>query len=166
MYQALPIIDGILVGTSMWLLLLGLHRFSRRTFNQVKDFPCNPLSTVIQTGSMTNSKAKVELKALSHGYCLVVDGEESEPVDYGELLEMETTDGRRFIALVEAEGEKDLTSVTEFWAYEALPVADVPIVEADDDEDDDQDEDEDDDQDDDEDEDEVEVPEVQVPVKA
>lgn len=122
---------------------------------------------MLQTGSMANSKAKVELKTFSYGYCLVVDGEESVAVDYGELLEMETTDGRRFIALVEAEGEKDLTSVPEFWAYEALPVADVPIVEADDDEDEDQGDDEDEDQDDeDEDEVEVEVPEVQVPGKS
>ena len=90
---------------------------------------------------MANSNAKVSIKAGSDSYSLVVDGEESEPVGYGDPVEMETTDGRRFIALVEAEG-KDLEAVTEFWAYECSPVVDVPIVESDEDEDDEDDEEE------------------------
>lgn len=98
---------------------------------------------------MANSNAKVQLKTLDDGYCLVVDGEESEPAGYGEPLEMETSDGRRFMALVEANGQEVETS-TEFWAYEVLPVVDVPILEdeeedeeADDDDAETQDEDED-----------------------
>jgi hypothetical protein len=75
-----------------------------------------------------NSTAKVSLKTFSDGYSLVVDGEESEPVSYGEMLEMVTGDGRRFIAMVEAQGN-DVESIPEFWAYEALPVVDVPILE-------------------------------------
>lgn len=93
-----------------------------------------------------NSTAKVSLKTYSDGYSLVVDGEESEPVDYGEMLEMVTGDGRRFIALVEAQGD-DVEAVPEFWAYEALPVLDVPIEEPAEDDEDDQDDDDDDDED-------------------
>ena len=85
---------------------------------------------------MANSNAKVQLKTLDTGYCLVVDGEESESAGYGEPLEMETTYGRRFIAFVDAQGE-DIESLTEFWAYEVMPIVDVPILE-------DEDEDEDD----------------------
>ena len=103
-------------------------------FNPVKDFSCNPLSPVLQTISMANSNAKVQLKTLDDGYCLVVDGEESESAEYGEPLEMETTDGRRFMAFVEANGS-EVEAMTEFWAYEVLPVVDVPILEEDGDED-------------------------------
>ena len=102
---------------------------------------------------MANSNAKVQLKTLDDGYCLVVDGEESESTAYGEPLEMETTDGRRFMAFVEATGQ-DVESMTEFWAYEVSPVVDVPILE---DEEGDEDEGEDEDvegEDEDEDEDE------------
>lgn len=105
---------------------------------------------------MPNSKAKVSIKTLDDGYILVVDGEESEETEYGDPVEMTTTDGRRFIALVEAQGKK-IESLTEFWAYEALPVEEVALVEPDEDEDedddgqgdDDQDEDDEDDDDDD-----------------
>jgi hypothetical protein len=105
---------------------------------------------------MANSNAKVSIKTLDDGYCLVVDGEESEPTGYGEPLEMETTDGRRFIAFVEAEG-KEIVSSTEFWAYEVSPVVDVPILE---DEDEDEEDSQDDEDEGDEDEDEVEDPEA------
>lgn len=107
---------------------------------------------------MANSNAKVSIKTLDDGYCLVVDGEESEPTGYGELLEMETTDGRMFIAFVDAEGQ-EIISTTEFWAYEVSPVADVPILEDEDEDEDAQetgDEDDEDEGDEDEDEDEVE----------
>jgi hypothetical protein len=104
---------------------------------------------------MANSNAKVSLKTLDDGYALIVDGEESEEVGYGDVLEMTTSDGRRFIALADCEG-KDVITMTEFWAYEALPVVDVPIIEADEDE---EDEDEDGLGDDDEDDDEVGEPE-------
>lgn len=77
---------------------------------------------------MANSNAKVSIKTLDDGYCLVVNGEESELAGYGEPLEMETTDGRRFIAFVDAEGQ-EIVSSTEFWAYEVSPVVDVPILE-------------------------------------
>lgn len=77
---------------------------------------------------MANSNAKVQLKTLDSGYCLVVNGEESEPAAYGEPLEMVTTDGKRFMAFVEADGQ-DVESMTEFWAYEVSPVLDVPILE-------------------------------------
>jgi hypothetical protein len=101
---------------------------------------------------MANSNAKVQLKTLDDGYCLVVDGEESEAEAYGEPLEMETTDGRRFIAFIEADGQ-DVEAMTEFWAYEVSPVVDVPILE---DEEEDEDEGEDGEEDEDEDE-EVEI---------
>lgn len=98
-----------------------------------------------------NSKAKVSIKTLDDGYILVVDGEESEETEYGNPVEMTTTDGRRFFSLVEAEG-KELQALTEYWAYEVMPVEDVPIVEAEEEEDDeDGDEDEEDDDDDDDD---------------
>ena len=77
---------------------------------------------------MANSNAKVQLKTLDDGYCLVVDGEESELVAYGEPLEMVTIDKRRFMAFVEADGQ-DVESMAEFWAYEVSPVVDVPILE-------------------------------------
>ena len=108
---------------------------------------------------MANSNAKVQLKTLDNGYCLIVDGEESEPAGYGEPLEMETSDGRRFMAFVEATGQ-EVESMTEFWAYEVSPVKDVPILE---DEDEDDEEDEDEDADTEEAEDEEEVEEVPVP---
>ena len=94
---------------------------------------------------MANSNAKVSLKTGSDWYSLVVDGEESEPTAYGEVLEMTTGDGRRFLAYAEANG-KSIETVTEFWAYEASPVVEVPIVEVDDDEDEDEEEGEDEDQ--------------------
>lgn len=109
---------------------------------------------------MANSNAKVSLKTGSDWYSLLVDGEESEPVSYGEVLEMVTKNGRRFLAYAEANG-KNIETVTEFWAYEASPVVDVPIVEVDteddedeDDEDEDQGKEGDEDDEDDEDEDE------------
>ena len=92
-----------------------------------------------------NSTAKIQLKSMGEGYALVVDGEESEEVDYGQPLEMTTKDGRRFIAFVDVneKNEKDVESVFEFWAYEVSPAEDVQIVDEDDDEDgDDEDEDE------------------------
>ena len=110
---------------------------------------------------MANSNAKVSIKTLDDGYCLVVDGEESEATGYGEPLEMETTDGRRFIAFVEAEG-KEIVSSTEFWAYEVSPVVDVPILE-DEDEGEDDGEEADDEGEGDEDEDEDEVVEITTP---
>jgi hypothetical protein len=128
------------------------------SFNQVKDSSCIPYSPMIQTVCMANSNAKVQLKTLSDGYSLVVDGEESEPVGYGEPLEMETTDGRRFIAFVEANGS-DLEAMTEFWAYEVSPVVDVPILE---DEDEDEDEGEAEEVEGEEDEDEDEEVEVEI----
>ena len=117
----------------------GKQRGRFLTFNQVKDSSCNPLSPVLQPICMANSNAKVQLKTLDDGYCLVVNGEESEPAEYGDALEMETTDGRRFIAFVEANGQ-DVETMTEFWAYEVMPVVDVPILE---DEEGDEDDDED-----------------------
>ena len=112
---------------------------------------------------MANSNAKVQLKTLDDGYCLVVDGEESEPVAYGEALEMETTDGRRFVAFIEAQGQ-DVESAYEFWAYEVSPVVDVPILEDEDEgEDDGEDEEVDDEGEGDEDEDEDEVVEITTP---
>ncbi len=107
---------------------------------------------------MANSNAKVSIKTLDDGYYLIVDGEESEPANYGEPLEMVTSDGKRFLAFVEAEG-KEIVSSTEFWAYEVSPVVDVPILE-DEDEDEDDQGDEDDEDEGDEDEDEVEVDQV------
>ena len=109
---------------------------------------------------MVNSNAKVQLKTLNSGYCLVVDGEESEPAGYGEPLEMETTDGRRFIAFVDAQGQ-DIESMTEFWAYEVQPVTEVPILE--DEEEDEGDEGEDEGGEGDEDEDEDEEVEIIAP---
>ena len=106
---------------------------------------------------MANSNAKVQLKTLDDGYCLVVDGEESEPVGYGEPLEMETTDGRRFMAFVDAQGT-DIEAMTEFWAYEVMPVVEVPILE-----DEEEDEDEDEELEGDENEDENEEAEIIVP---
>lgn len=107
---------------------------------------------------MANSNAKVQLKTFDNGYALVVNGEESEPVAYGEPMEMETTDGKRFMAFIEAQGESDIEAVTEFWAYEVLPITDVPILE---DEGEDEGEgDEDEGEEDDEDEDENEEVEV------
>lgn len=98
---------------------------------------------------MANSKAKVSIKDSGDAYCLVVDGEESEYAPYGDPIEMETSDGRRFLAILDAQGE-ELEAATEFWAYEVLPVADVPIEEEEgDDEDEDEgtgDEDEDEDE--------------------
>lgn len=94
---------------------------------------------------MTNSTAKVSIKDSGDAYCLVVDGEESEYAAYGEPIEMETSDGRRFLSLLDAQGE-DLEAATEFWAYEVMPVVDVPIEEEDDDEDDDGDQGDDDDE--------------------
>ena len=109
---------------------------------------------------MANSNAKVQLKTLDDGYCLVVDGEESESAEYGEPLEMETTDGRRFMAFVEANGS-EVEAMTEFWAYEVLPVVDVPILEEDgDEEDEDEDEPETTGDEDEDDEDEDEVVEI------
>lgn len=105
---------------------------------------------------MANSNAKVQLKTLDDGYCLVVDGEESESAEYGEPLEMETTDGRRFIAFVDANGQ-DVEAMTEFWAYEVSPVVDVPILE---DEEEEETEGDDDEQEGEGDEDEVEEVEI------
>lgn len=99
---------------------------------------------------MANSTSKVSIKTLNDTYRLVVDGEESDDADYGDPVEMTTTDGRRFLALVESQG-KDIESVYEFWAYEVSPVEDVPIIEPDEDEDEEDEEDGDDDQDDDDD---------------
>lgn len=104
--------------------------------NRVKDFSCFELRGMIQTCGMANSKAKVSIKASGDVYCLVVDGEESEYAPYGDPIEMETSDGRRFLALLEAQGT-ELEAVTEFWAYEVLPVVDVPIVEEEEDDEED-----------------------------
>lgn len=98
-----------------------------------------------------NSNAKVSLKTYADGYSLVVDGEESDVVEYGEPLEMVTGDGRRFGAVCEAQGE-DIESLMEFWAYEMLPVPDVKIEEPEEgDSDSDEDEGDEDEDDDDED---------------
>lgn len=96
---------------------------------------------------MANSNAKVQAKTLDDGYCLVVDGEESEVTGYGEPLEFVTSDGRRFVAFLDAEG-KDVVTSTEFWAYEALPVVDVPILEDEDEDEEDEDDNGDGDEDD------------------
>ena len=90
---------------------------------------------------MDNSNAKVSIKTFDNGYSLVVNGEESETAIYGEPLEMETTDKKRFIAFADAEGE-EVVSLTEFWAYECLPVVDVPILEEEGEEDDEEDDEE------------------------
>lgn len=90
--------------------------------------------------SMAFSTAKASIKSMGNEYCLIVGDEESEPVPYGEVAEIEISDGKRFIAFVEAEGD-DLSPLTEFWAYEVLPIEDVPIA---DDEEEEGDEDEDD----------------------
>lgn len=90
---------------------------------------------------MAFSTIKASIKSMGNEYCLIVGDEESEPVPYGEVAEIETSDGKRFISFVEADGD-ELQPLTEFWAYEVLPIEDVPIQ---DDEDED-DEDEDDDQ--------------------
>ncbi len=90
---------------------------------------------------MANSNAKVQLKAMDDGYSLVVDGEESEVAGYGDPIEMETSNGRRFIALCDAQGQ-EVESVLEFWAYECSPVVDVPVIDEDEDEDEGEDEDE------------------------
>lgn len=76
------------------------------------------------------STAKVSIKSYEDGYTLVVDGEESDEAAYGEVLEFVTDSGKRFLAMVDAEG-REVSSVTEYWAYEVSPIEDVQIEDSD-----------------------------------
>jgi len=89
---------------------------------------------------MAFSTVKASIKSMENEYCLIVGDEESEPVPYGDVAEIETADGKRFISFVEANGD-DLEPLTEFWAYEVLPIEHV-LIEDDEEEGDDEDEDE------------------------
>ena len=89
---------------------------------------------------------KVKLHFLPDGYKLSVAGtvgtDESEVVDYGDVVELVTKDKERWLAFADYEmdengedvvgedGETPVVPVTEYWCYKAVPVedGDVEIV--------------------------------------
>jgi len=96
---------------------------------------------------MAFSTVKASIKSMAGSYSLIIGDEESEPVPYGDVAEIETSDGKRFIAFVEADGE-NVEPLTEYWAYEVLPIEEVPIVDEDEDEDEDDEDEGDEDEED------------------
>ena len=76
---------------------------------------------------MAFSTVKASIKSMAGSYSLIIGDEESEPVPYGDVAEIETSDGKRFISFVEADGE-NVEPLTEYWAYEVLPIKKFPSL--------------------------------------
>lgn len=111
----------------------------------------------------------VKLLLLPDGYKLSLEGKESGLVEFGEPLEWDAPNGKRYLAYVDlpegADEEADnAESCLDQWVYEVKPLSHVEPEDVGGDEDEDEDEDEDDEDEGDEDEDEESEPdEVESP---
>lgn len=85
------------------------------------------LNTVGGGGGGTTD-ARVQLATT--GYRICVNREYSAEFDYGIPAEWEAPDGKRYLAYVDVEGEKeegeDVDTPLEYWLYEVTPVAGEP----------------------------------------
>jgi hypothetical protein len=82
---------------------------------------------------MADIKAKVHLGA--DGYCISVAGvtgvEKSEQVSYGDVAELISQNGKRYLAYVDEDDEVEDSIgpvCTEYWVYEATPIVDENVL--------------------------------------